>query len=101
MRADVVGCHAEKEPQMRGIQLLSRFLAAALLVGAIAVPAMAQITTGTITGTVKDEQGLPVPGATVVLVSESRGTRSAPAITGGKRRFRVSQHSAPTPTPSK
>ncbi len=67
---------------MKAYQFLSRFLGAALLVAVTAVPAFAQITTGTVTGTVKDEQGLPVPGATVVLVSESRNTRSAPAITG-------------------
>src|SRR5207247_5471672 len=43
--------------------------------------ALAQITTGTITGTVKDAQGGVIPGATVVLVSETRGTKSAPATT--------------------
>jgi hypothetical protein len=41
----------------------------------------AQITTGTVTGTVKDAQGGVIPGATVVLVSETRGTKSAQAIT--------------------
>ena len=41
-------------------------------------PVFAQITTGTVTGTVKDEQGLAVPGASVTLVSEARGTRMAP-----------------------
>jgi len=45
------------------------------------VPAVAQITTGTVTGTVKDTTGGVVPGATVVLISEARGTRSVPAIT--------------------
>lgn len=39
---------------MNGIPLLSRLLAAALLVVATAVPAMAQVTTGTITGTVME-----------------------------------------------
>ena len=46
-----------------------------------ATPVMAQITTGTISGTVRDEQGGVIPGATVVLISEARGTKSAPAIT--------------------
>ena len=45
------------------------------------VPAVAQITTGTVTGTVKDTTGGVIPGATVVLISEARGTRSVPAIT--------------------
>jgi len=41
----------------------------------------AQITTGTIAGTVKDSQGSVIPGATVVLTSETRGTKLAPAVT--------------------
>jgi hypothetical protein len=43
--------------------------------------AFAQITTGTITGTVRDEQGGVIPGATVVLISEARGTKSSPVVT--------------------
>jgi hypothetical protein len=46
-----------------------------------ALPATAQITTGTILGNVKDSTGGVVPGATVILVSESRGTKSVPAVT--------------------
>jgi carboxypeptidase family protein/TonB-dependent receptor-like protein len=48
---------------------------------ALAVPASAQITTGNIAGTVKDAQGGVVPGATVILIDEAKGTKSAPAIT--------------------
>src|SRR6266852_4059140 len=44
-------------------------------------PALAQITTGTVTGSVKDPSGAVIPGATVVLTSETRGTKSAPAVT--------------------
>ena len=44
----------------------------AILFGA--TTAAAQITTGTILGNVKDSTGGVVPGATVVLISESRGT---------------------------
>src|SRR5258706_11781564 len=44
-------------------------------------PVLAQITTGNVTGTVKDTQGGIIPGATVMLISETRGTRSAPATT--------------------
>jgi hypothetical protein len=44
-------------------------------------PLLAQITTGTVSGTVRDSQGAVIPGATVVLISETRGTRSAPAVT--------------------
>lgn len=49
---------------------------------ALARPASAQITTGTVTGTVADAQGV-VPGATVVMVSETKGTKSAPQVTDG------------------
>ena len=65
--------------------MLRRMLLAggALMLALILVssPALAQITTGTVTGTVKDPQGGVIPGATVVLISETRGTRSAPATT--------------------
>src|SRR5881394_1895601 len=47
----------------------------------MAIPASAQITTGNITGAVKDAQGGVVPGATVILIDEAKGTKSAPAIT--------------------
>jgi hypothetical protein len=50
-------------------------------------PVLAQITTGTVSGNVKDAQGGVIPGATVVLVSETRGTRSAPAITNEAGNF--------------
>jgi hypothetical protein len=44
-------------------------------------PLLAQITTGTVAGSVKDPTGAVIPGATVVLTSETRGTKSAPAVT--------------------
>ena len=55
-------------------------MAVALLLGT-AVAASAQLTTGTVTGTVNDAQGGIIPGATLILVSETRGTRSAPVVT--------------------
>jgi hypothetical protein len=45
------------------------------------VTAAAQMTTGTVTGTIKDAQGGVLPGVSVTLVSESQGTRSAPVVT--------------------
>jgi hypothetical protein len=54
-------------------------LTLALLV--VASPVLAQITTGTVTGSVKDPSGAVIPGATIVLTSETRGTKSAPAVT--------------------
>ena len=47
----------------------------------LALPAVAQITTGTVTGRVIDATGAVVPGASVILVSEARGTRTAPVVT--------------------
>ena len=47
----------------------------------LALPAAAQLTTGSVAGTVKDAQGGVVPGATVTLVSDTRGTRSIPVTT--------------------
>src|SRR5438046_7119269 len=62
----------------------TRILAVALgVVFAGALTASAQITTGTVSGTIKDVTGAVVPGATVVLVSEAKGTRSVPAVTNG------------------
>src|SRR5947207_3026127 len=43
--------------------------------------AMAQVTTGTVTGRVIDASSAIVPNARVVLVSEARGTRSAAVVT--------------------
>ena len=52
----------------------SRFLLS-LVIGLALVPCIAfgQVTTATLTGTVKDAQGNVVPGATVVLTSDTRG----------------------------
>ncbi len=58
-------------------------IAAGLLIALALIPcvALAQITTGTVTGNVKDPTGAVIPGATVVLTSEARGTQSAPTVT--------------------
>jgi hypothetical protein len=63
---------------LRGLGIL--VVAVVALAGA-AVDASAQITTGNVTGTVKDAQGAVVPGATVTLIDEARGTKLAPATT--------------------
>src|ERR1035437_3180289 len=56
---------------------------ACLVVALFLLPssAPAQITTGSATGGVADSTGGVVPGARVILVSETRGTKSAPAVT--------------------
>jgi len=47
--------------------------------GSVPGPQATPQSTGSIAGTVEDAQGGPLPGTTVVLISESRGTRSMPA----------------------
>ena len=80
-------------------RVLLRGLVTVFMVGMLfAHPAFGQITTGTVTGTVKDEQGLAVPGATVTLVSEGRGTRMAPVYTGANGEFVITNVLADTYT---
>ena len=68
------------------VSLLTAALAA-LALGA--GPVAAQVTTGTVVGTIKDVQEGVLPGATVVLISESRGTRMTPAVTNAQGDFVV------------
>jgi hypothetical protein len=65
---------------MRAQRSIGIFGASIVLV-LLALPAAAQLTTGSVGGTVKDPQGGVVPGATVTLISETRGTRSIPVTT--------------------
>jgi hypothetical protein len=44
-------------------------------------PAFAQVTTGVISGLVKDSQGGVIPGATVTLIDEAQATKSQPVVT--------------------
>ena len=53
-------------------------------------PVSAQITTGTLSGSVRDAQGAVVPGATVTLVSAVRGTTTdTQTSTSGTSFFRT------------
>ena len=54
-----------------------------LLLGVAGLDAFAQVPTGTIAGTVKDSQGLSIPGATVLLTNE--GTARTQAATTSSR----------------
>ena len=70
----------------------ARFAAtfAALAVTALfAEPLLAQnVTTGTISGSISDQQGGALPGATVTAVHEPTGTRYE-ALTGGDGRYQM------------
>ena len=57
---------------VRRVQL--RSLLIVMLTIVMPTTALAQMTTAVVTGTVKDSQGAVIPGATVTLVSDSRGT---------------------------
>jgi hypothetical protein len=52
-----------------------------------ALAASAQITTGSVTGSVKDAQGAVIPGATATLISETRGTHLPDVVTNSDGDF--------------
>jgi protocatechuate 3,4-dioxygenase beta subunit len=60
--------------EMRAKRTAAALIAAFMLAAGWSPPASAQITTGTVSGSLKDVQGATVPGATVSLVSAARGT---------------------------
>ncbi len=65
---------------------------------AIAAPVSAQLTTGTVAGSVRDQQGAAIPGATAVLISETKATKSAPAVTSASGDFVFANVAADTYT---
>jgi hypothetical protein len=66
---------------MMGTWKIYRAVLGALLTACLMAPPATAQTGGTVTGTIHDSQGGVIPGATVVLISESRGTRGNPAVT--------------------
>jgi hypothetical protein len=64
-----------------------RVMAVLAAVALSAMPAAAQITTGTVSGTVKDAQGAVIPGAAVTLISETRGTQLSDVFTNDRGDF--------------
>ena len=72
---------------MRGMRHVWIGICAAGLLFTLALPAAAQLTTGSLAGIIKDAQGGVVPGATVTLMSESRGTKFAPVVTNDAGAF--------------
>jgi carboxypeptidase family protein len=72
---------------MRPLRSLTWCAVVFTIVIVTARPAAAQLTTGSLAGVVKDAQGGVIPGATVTLVSQTRGTRSVPVVTSGTGDF--------------
>jgi hypothetical protein len=68
------------------MQRLFRTAAVLLLAALIATPALAQTLTGSITGTIKDEQGAVLPGVTMTLTGK-QGTTTQVTDAGGAYRF--------------
>ena len=68
----------------RGIRLAATALVLLLAAGATA---WAQITTGSIAGSVQDSQGGVIPGATVIYVNEAQQTKSTPVVTNATGEF--------------
>lgn len=73
---------------MKTLPRILRSVAAAALVFATAALAPAQVTTGSITGTVTDESGGVLPGATVTAIHTETGTSSS-AVTDVDGRFAI------------
>src|SRR5262245_2554151 len=61
--------------------------AVVLMLVAFAASAAAQITTGSVTGTIKDAQGGVIPGANVTLIDEARSTSSTPVVSNATGDF--------------
>ncbi|MBP6715415.1 MAG: carboxypeptidase regulatory-like domain-containing protein [Acidobacteria bacterium] len=68
-------------------KVLVRLFLAALMCTVSAMPALAQGITGTVAGVVKDTSGGVIPGATVTLISETRGTTLSPVVTNSNGEF--------------
>ena len=76
----------------------TKLIAAFLAFMGVAAAAAAQGVTGTVSGTVKDAQGAVIPGATISLISESRGTTIATVVSNGSGDFVVPNVTADTYT---
>ena len=77
---------------LRRMILVGTGLVLALMLAA--TPALAQITTGTVSGTVKDAQGGVIPGATVVLDQRNARDEVGARRHQRDRQLRVSQRHA-------
>src|SRR5690348_17269088 len=91
--------HGLKSAHTAGIvSSCGRAVVVALLLAVAASAALAQGATGGLTAIVKDSSGGVLPGATVILISETKGTRSVPQVTNEIGEFRFPNLSPDTYT---
>lgn len=76
-----------EENNMKASKLVGRFLAVALVTAFLSIAAAAQVGTSTVKGTVTDQQGNVVAGATVRLISTQGSTRTATTNDSGVYQF--------------
>ena len=72
---------------MNGTRSMRLLAIAAVMILTTALSARAQITTGSVAGTVVDAQGGVIPGATVILTNTAQGTKSNPVVTSAAGDF--------------
>src|SRR6185295_13652031 len=72
--------------QARGVLVMTIQL---VLILTAATSAFAQITAGTLSGAVTDAQGGAIPGASLVVISETQGTRIAGGVTNAEGTYAV------------
>ena len=80
------------------MRITIRLAAVFIMLTALSSTAAAQGVTATVSGTIKDAQGATVPGATVTLISESRGTTLASVVTNAEGDFVIPNITADTYT---
>jgi hypothetical protein len=72
---------------MERVRLRTVVVGLSLVLAALSSPAWGQVATSTLSGTVKDTTGGVIPGATITLTSETKGTTSTPVVTNGTGDF--------------
>ena len=89
---------SRRRPRASGSRRVVRRLACAMCFLAVPIAVFAQGVTGTLAGTVKDTQGGVVPGASVTVINEAQGTRTAPVFTSAVGDFVIPNLAAGTYT---
>src|SRR5260221_1836021 len=82
LREHQIPVHNRRSVMFSGRTLFRAVALVTLGILALAAPAVAQLTTGSLTGTLRDSQGGVVPGAIVTATSEAKGTQMPDVFTG-------------------